>query len=69
MNLNWNRHIHLTGYLKGRLEGLSASYASSRETHDVIIRLGIKKKAFSQSMLLLANVKERLLCTYKCDGV
>ena len=37
MNLNWkHKHIHLTDYLKGSIEGSRASHASSRQAHDVI---------------------------------
>jgi len=48
MNLNWRyQHIHLAEYLKGRLEGLSASYALLRQTHDVIHKAIIPGLAYS----------------------
>jgi len=48
INLNWkHQQIHLTEYLKGKLEGLSASYASYRQNHEVMHKATIPGLAFS----------------------
>jgi hypothetical protein len=51
MNINWKHQFtYSTECLKGRLEGLSASYALSRQTHDAIHKAIIPGLAYSISV-------------------